>query len=44
MISISVLVVKRSDHELYLKKFFQRVARINSVHINNELFEMILHF
>ena len=27
-ISISVFVVKRSDHELFLKRFFQRAARM----------------
>ena len=43
MISISIFVVKRSDHELFLKKFFQRAARMNFININNELFKMILH-
>ena len=42
-ISISVFVIKRSDHELFLKRFFQRVARINSINMNNELLKMILH-
>ena len=43
-ISISVFVVKCSDHELLLKKLFQRAARINFININVESFEMILHF
>ena len=43
MISISVFVVKRSDHELLLKRLFQRVARMNFINMNNESFEMILH-
>ena len=43
MISISIFVVKRSDHELLLKRLFQRAARINSININDESFEMILH-
>ena len=43
-ISISVFVVKRSDHELFLKRSFQRAACISSINMNNESFEMILHF
>ena len=43
-ILISVFVVKRSDHELLLKRFFQRAARMNFINMNDESFEMILHF
>ena len=43
MISISVFVVKRSDYELLLKRLFQRAARMSSININDESFEMILH-
>ena len=42
-ISISVFVVKRSDHELLLKRFFQRAARMSFINMNDESFEMILH-
>ena len=42
-ISISVFVMKRSDHELLLKRFFQRAACMNFINMNDELFEMILH-
>ena len=42
-ISISVFIVKHSSLELFLKRFFQRVARISSININNESLEMILH-
>ena len=42
-ISISIFIVKRSDHELFLKKLFQRAARMNSININDESLEMILH-
>ena len=42
-ISISVFVVKRSDHELLLKRLFQRAARMSSINMNDESFEMILH-
>ena len=43
IIFILIFVVKRSDHELLLKRFFQRAARTSSININDELFEMILH-
>ena len=42
-ISISVFVVKRSNHELLLKRFFQRAAYMSSINLNNKSFEMILH-
>ena len=43
-ISIPVFVIKRSDHELLLKRFFQRAARMNSINMNDKLFKMILDF
>ena len=43
IISISVFVVKRSDHEHLLEKPFQRAVRISSINMNDESFEMILH-
>ena len=43
IISISIFVVKRSDHELLLKRLFQRAARMSSININNESLEMFLH-
>ena len=42
-ISISIFVVKRSDHEFFLKRFFQRAARMSSINMNDESLEMILH-
>ena len=42
-ISISIFVVKRSDHELLLKRLFQRAARMSFINMNNESLEMILH-
>ena len=42
-ISISVFVMKRSDHELLLRRPFQRAARMNFINMNDKLFEMILH-
>ena len=43
MISISVFVVKHSDHELLLRRFFQRAARMNFINMNNKSFKIILH-
>ena len=43
MISISVFVVKRSDHELFLERSFQRAAYMSSINMNDESFKMILH-
>ena len=42
-ISISIFVVKYSDHELLLKRFFQRAVRMGFININNKSFEMILY-
>ena len=43
IILISVFVVKRSDHELFLKRLFQYATRMSSINMNDESFEMILH-
>ena len=43
MMLISVFVVKRSDHELLLKRLFQRAAHMSFINMNNESFEIILH-
>ena len=42
-ILISVFIMKRSNHELFLKRFFQRATHMSFININNELFKMILH-
>ena len=42
-ISISVFVMKRSNHKLFLEKFFQRAVCMSSINMNDESFEMILH-
>ena len=42
-IPISVFVVKRSDHEPFLERLFQRVTRMSSINMNDESLEMILH-
>ena len=43
IISISVFIIKRSDHELLLKRSFQRAARMSFINMNNESFEITLH-
>ena len=42
-ISISVFVMKRSNHELLLKRPFQCALRMNSINMNDESFEIILY-
>ena len=42
-ISISVFVVKRSDHEFLLKRLFQRAARMSSINMNDKSFKIILY-
>ena len=43
-ISISIFVIKRLDHELFLKRSFQCTARMSFININDKLFEIILYF
>ena len=42
-IPVLVFVVKRSDHELLLRRFFQHAACMSSINMNDESFEMVLH-
>ena len=42
-ILISVFVVKRSDHKLFLKRLFQRAVHKSFINMKNESFKMILH-
>ena len=43
IISIFIFVIKRSNHELFLNRFFQCIARMNVININNDLLKMMLH-
>ena len=43
IISMFIFVIERSDHDLLLDQFFQRIVRINIININNNLLKMILH-
>ena len=38
-----IFVIERSDHDLFLDRFFQRIARMNAVNMNNDSLKMILH-
>ena len=42
-ISISIFVVKRSNYELLLRRFFQRAIRMSFINMNDKSLEMILH-
>ena len=43
IISIFIFVIKRSNHKFFLNRFFQRIARMNIVNMNNDLLKMMLH-
>ena len=43
IILIFIFMIKRSNYEFFLDRFFQRIARINVVNMNNDLLKMMLH-
>ena len=43
IISISIFVIERSNHNLFLNHFFQRIVRMNAINMNNNSLKMILH-
>ena len=43
IISIFIFVIKHSNHDLFLDRFFQRIACINVVNMNNDLLKIILY-
>ena len=43
IISTLIFVIERSDHDLFLDRFFQRIARMNVINMNDDLLKMILH-
>ena len=43
IISIFIFVIKHSDHDFFLDRFFQRIARINVINMNNNSLKIILH-
>ena len=38
-----IFVIKRSDYDFFLDRFFRRIAYINVINMNNNLLKMILH-
>ena len=43
IVLISIFVMKRSDHEFFLERSFQRVVLMSFVNMNNEFLKMMLH-
>ena len=43
IISTFIFVIERSNHELLFNRFFQRIARMNAVNMNNDSLKMMLH-
>ena len=43
IISIFIFVIKRLNHDFLFNRFFQRIARINIVNMNDNSLKMILH-
>ena len=43
IISIFIFVIERLNHDFFLDFFFQRIARINVININNNSLKIILH-
>ena len=43
IISTSIFVIKRSNHDLFLDRLFQRIIRMNVINMNDDLLKMILH-
>ena len=43
IISIFIFVIKRLNHDFLFNRFFQCIAHINVVNMNNDLLKIILH-
>ena len=43
IISISIFVIERSNHELFFNRFFQRIVRMSVINMNNDSLKMMLH-
>ena len=43
IISTFIFVIKRSNHDFFLDRLFQRIARMNVVNMNNDSLKMILY-
>ena len=38
-----IFVIERSNHDFLFNRFFQRIAHMNAVNMNNDSLKMILH-
>ena len=43
IISIFIFVIKRSDHDFFLDRFFQRIIYMNIVNMNDDSLKMMLY-
>ena len=43
IILIFIFVIECSNHDFFLDRFFQRIARMNVINMNNDLLKIILH-
>ena len=43
IISIFIFVIERSNYNLFLNRFFQRIIYMNVINMNNDLLKMMLH-
>ena len=43
IISIFIFVIKRLNHNLFFDRFFQRIARMNVVNMNDDLLKIMLY-
>ena len=43
IISTFIFVIERSNHDFFLDRFFQRIACMNVVNMNDDLLKMILY-
>ena len=43
IISIFIFVIERSNHDFLFNRFFQRIARMNVINMNDDLLKMMLH-
>ena len=43
IISIFIFVIKRLNHDFFLNRFFQRIARMNVINMNDDSLKIILH-
>ena len=43
IISIFIFVIKRLNHDFFLNRFFQRIARMNVVNMNDNSLKIMLH-